>query len=138
MRYAVQQMIRIVLALTASIAVAFSQTGTSSITGTVSDSTGSAIPGVGITVINQESGARVETATNEVGVYRVPSLPPGVYRIAGGLPGVNKLTRGPIPLLVSRTLALAVQFEVGQISETVGVTGAGPLDESAHLGLGPG
>src|SRR5262245_65085555 len=93
MRHAVQQMIRVVLALTASIAIAFSQTGTSSITGSVSDSTGSAIPGVGITVTNQESGARVETATNDVGVYRVPSLLPGVYRIEAELPGFNKLTQ---------------------------------------------
>src|SRR5262245_23768158 len=136
MRYVVQRMIRVVLALTASIAIAFSQTGTSSITGTVSDSTGSAIPGVGITITNQESGARVETATNEVGVYRVPSLPPGVYRIEAELPGFNKLTRGPITLLVSQTLAIDLQLQVGQISETVDVTEAAPLIESQSSDIG--
>src|SRR5215475_1845113 len=78
--------------------IVFSQTGTSSITGTVTDTTGSAIPGVGITLINQDSGARLETVSNDAGVYRLGALPPAAYRLEAELPGFNRLTRGPVTL----------------------------------------
>src|SRR5262245_22160487 len=117
-------------------AVALGQTGTSSITGTVTDATGSAIPGVDIAVINQDNGARLETISNESGAYRVASLPPGAYRIEAELPGFNRLTRGPLTLLVSQTLAIDLQLQVGQVNETVNVTEAAPLVESQSSDIG--
>ena len=122
--------------LAALSAVALGQTGTSSITGTVSDATGSAIPGVGIAVINQDTGARLETISNEAGAYRVASLPPGTYRIEAELPGFNRLTRGPLALLVSQTLAIDLQLQVGQVNETVNVTEAAPLVASQSSDIG--
>ena len=122
--------------LAAFSAVALGQTGTSSITGTVSDATGSAIPGVGIAVINQDTGARLETISNEAGAYRVASLPPGTYRIEAELPGFNRLTRGPLTLLVSQTLAIDLQLQVGQVNETVNVTEAAPLVASQSSDIG--
>src|SRR6185369_1058324 len=85
--------------------LALAQTGTSVITGTVMDATGGALPGVDITLTNQETGAKQQTITNETGTYRFGSLPPGAYRIDAELPSFAPLSRGPLTLQVSQTLA---------------------------------
>src|SRR5690349_13044243 len=90
------------------------QAGNSAFTGRVTDATASAIPGVEIVVINQDTGARVETLTNDAGAYRTPPLVPGTYVIQADLSGFNRLTRGPLTLPVSQTLAIDLQMQVGQ------------------------
>src|SRR5204863_4496907 len=84
----------------------FGQTGTSSITGAVMDSTAGAIPGVDVTLTNLETGSKQQSLTNDTGSYRFSSLPPGTYRIEAELPGFDRLSRGPLTLQVSQTLAV--------------------------------
>jgi hypothetical protein len=136
MRSTYQEVLQAILILIVLSVFGFSQAGTSSITGNVTDATGSAIPGVGITVINQDTGVRLETVSNEAGAYRFASLPPGAYRVEAELPGFNRLSRGPVTLLVSQTLPLDLQLQVGQVNETVNVTEAAPLVESQTSDLG--
>src|SRR5438270_286401 len=77
--------------LISALAVAFclSASGqvqtTTAITGTVTDSTGAILPGVSITVRNDETGAVRETVTNEAGHYAVQALRPGKYSITATL-----------------------------------------------------
>jgi hypothetical protein len=110
--------------------------GTSVITGTVTDSSTGAIPGVEVSATNLESGARQETITNETGAYRFASLPPGNYRIEASLVGFDKLSRGPITLQVSQTVAIDLVLQVGQVGTTVDVTEAAPLIESQSSDIG--
>ena len=112
------------------------QTGTSVITGTITDASTGAIPGVEVSVTNQETGARQETITNETGAYRFSALPPGPYRIEASLVGFDRLTRGPITLQVSQTIAIDLVLQVGQIGQTVDVTEAAPLIESQTSDIG--
>ena len=105
----------------------FGQAGNSSITGTVKDATDAAIPNVTITLSNLDTGIQLETLTNEVGLFRIGALVPGNYQLQAELPGFNRLTRGPLVLQVSQTLAIDLQLEVGQVNETVEVTEAAPL-----------
>ena len=112
------------------------QTGTSVITGTITDASTGAIPGVEVSVTNQETGARQETITNETGAYRFSALPPGPYRIEASLVGFDRLSRGPITLQVSQTIAIDLVLQVGQIGQTVDVTEAAPLIESQTSDIG--
>src|SRR5262245_23107938 len=112
------------------------QTGTSVITGTVTDASAGAIPGVELTLTNQETGAKQETITNDNGLYRFASLPPGTYRIEASLPGFDRLSRGPLTLQVSQTLAIDLMLQVGQIGTTVDVTEAAPLIASQSSDIG--
>src|SRR4030095_12378285 len=106
------------------------QTGTSSITGSVADSSGGALPGVDVTLINSETGTRLDTVTNENGIYRFGSLPPGTFRIEAMLPSFTPIARGPLTLQVSQTLAIDMTLQVGQVNETVQVTESATLIES--------
>ena len=57
--------------LTALLAVtALGQTGNSTISGSVKDPAAAAIPGAKIKITNVESGATIESVSNEAGLYR--------------------------------------------------------------------
>ena len=68
-------------------ALAAAQTGTGTIAGTVKDSTGGALPGVTIRVVNEDTGAAVNLVSEEQGAYRAAGLAPGRYRVEATLSG---------------------------------------------------
>ena len=55
---------------------------------------------------------------------------PGSYRVEADAVGFDHLTRGPLTLQVSQTLALDLTLQVGQQNATVNVVEAAPLTES--------
>ncbi|HSB14908.1 MAG TPA: carboxypeptidase regulatory-like domain-containing protein [Bryobacteraceae bacterium] len=126
---------KLVLFLAGS-ALLYAQTGTSSITGTVTDATSSAIPNAGIVLVNEESGARFVTRTNEAGNYRLASLLPARYRIEATAAGFEKASRGGLVLAVSQVLPVDLTLQVGQASETVTVTETVPVAETQSSSVG--
>ena len=110
--------------------VAFAQSGSSTISGTVKDATNAAVPGARIKIVNLDSGVQLETVTNEAGLYRVGALLPGRYQVEVDASGFDHITRGPITLQVSQTVAIDVTVEIGKQTEAVIVTEAAPLTES--------
>src|SRR5262245_30444548 len=128
--------IRLLYVLLALSTLVFAQTGTSSITGTVTDVSGEALPGVDITLLNEETGGRLTTITNDTGLYRFASLLPGTYRIEAALPSFARLSRGPITLQVSQTVPIDLMLQVGKLDETIEVTEAAPLIESQTSDIG--
>jgi len=81
-------------------------------------------------VKNLESGVQVETVTNDSGLYRAGALLPGSYQIEVDSGGFDHLSRGPITLQVSQTVAIDLTLQVGQQNQTVNVVEAAPLVES--------
>ena len=69
------------------------QTGTSTITGIVRDSSGGAIPGATVRVVNEDTGVTVEAVTDEQGAYRAAALAPGQYRVETALDGFETAVR---------------------------------------------
>jgi Carboxypeptidase regulatory-like domain len=72
---------------------AASQSGTASVTGTVHDSSGGAIPGASVRVVNETTRRAVEAVSDGQGVYRAIDLAPGTYRIETTLDGFEPLVR---------------------------------------------
>ena len=106
------------------------------VTGEVRDSTGAIIPDVEVTVRNTETNISRTMATNESGVYTVPALNPGLYDVRASKSGFKSTTRGTIELQVQQTARVDFTLEVGQVSESVEVTGASALltTENATVG----
>src|SRR5438552_16469523 len=71
-------------------ASAFSQTGTSGITGVISDQQGRAVAGAKITLTNLGTNATRETLSTDAGVFTFDLLPPADYRIDVEAAGVRK------------------------------------------------
>src|SRR5215471_1887396 len=99
-------------------ALAFSQSGTSTITGTIHDRTASLVPHARVKVVHEQTGATQTTRTNETGIFRAPSLLPGSYRIEVEADGFQKLVRGSVPVEVGETIALDLVLQLGKASET--------------------
>ena len=125
------------LALLALLAVFFpsaklhAQTG--SITGTVVDPSGAAIPGAKVQVTDQATGNLTREASADAeGTFRALNLPPGTYRIKVSAPGMEELDRNGVVLDQDQTLGLGqVALTVGQASQTVTVTTQTPLIDTA-------
>ena len=106
-------------------APAFAQGATASISGTVVDSAGGAIPGAAVTVKN-ESGASFEAVTNAEGVFNVPAVAAGMYKVTVSLTGF-KTAVIDVSVAPGTPAAVKAVLEVGQISETVNVTSSSEL-----------
>lgn len=96
------------------------------ITGTVTDPSGSDIPNAQVTVHNNGTGESRTLPTNGSGVYAAYALPVGKYDVQVSAQGFKKTTKSGIDLNVGDKLAVNFQLEVGNVSETVEVTGATP------------
>ena len=107
--------------------LAMAQSGSSVISGTVKDGTGSAVPGAKLKIVNEQSGASQDSLSNDEGLYRVGSLVPGSYRLEVESEGFQKLIRSAVTLEVGQVLALDLTLQLGQTSETVNISESAPV-----------
>lgn len=107
-------------------APAFAQgSSTSSISGTVLDSAGGAIPGAAV-VVKGESGEQFEAITNTEGVFNVPAVTAGTYKVTITLAGF-KTALIDVRVLPNTPASLKATLEVGQLSETITVSSSSEL-----------
>jgi hypothetical protein len=92
------------------------------ITGTVTDPSGAAIPGVNVSFRHIATGARSATVTTEAGQYNQGSLPSGAYEITFDAGGFKKLVLTGITVQVADVQRVDGRLEVGSITDSVEVT----------------
>ena len=113
--------VRIVSWVLAALLVAANvaaQQGTTEIRGHVADAQGAMLPGVTVTVRNQDTGMFRETVTSADGTFFVSGIVPGTYEIAAELQGFKKYTRKDVRLEIGKTATLEVPLEVGSLRKT--------------------
>ena len=103
------------------------QSPTATINGLVLDSTGAAIAGAQVVVVNDATGVQYTTKTNGEGIYVVPTLPPGPYRIQVSNSGFKTIIKPDIIIHVQDALAINFTLPIGAASEIVTVQGGAPL-----------
>jgi hypothetical protein len=101
-------------------------TNSGDIRGTVTDSSGSVIPGATVTVINNDTGVVKELVTNEAGIYDTASILPGRYKIIFGKEGFNKVVRDGITLSVG-LITIDAQLPVGAVQQQVEIVAEAPI-----------
>ena len=114
------------LALGVSNTATAQTSSTSSISGTVVDTAGGAVPGVTV-VAKNEAGATFETITNNSGVFSVPSLSAGTYTITVSLTGFKTSVVPDVRVQPGTPTTVKVTLEVGQLEETVTVMSSAEL-----------
>lgn len=124
------------LSLTLAYSLAAQTTGTATLTGAVTDSTGSIVPSAKVTVMNTATGVLSNTVTTAEGTYYIPSLNPGSYRLTIEAAGFKQYVRDGIVLRTAEQPRIDVQLEVGNVLEVVNVTGTAPLLETETSGSG--
>lgn len=116
--------------------LAWAQTPTAEITGTVSDPTNAVVAGATVAITNLGTNLQRVLATNSAGVYDAPSLAPGVYSIRVTMTGFKAEVRNNIEVQVNQVARLNFTLEVGNVSETVEVEAAAPTLETETTTIG--
>ena len=106
----------------ADASAAFAQ-GTGTLTGTVVDSQGSAVPGATVTATEAETAAVRVVVSNESGLFRIAALNPGRYSLKVDLASFRPVTVQEISLSSAEIRDLGkLTLQVGPLTETVSVT----------------
>ena len=120
---------------TSLVGVAFCQTSSTSLQGTVTDPSGSAVPGASVVLANEAKLGRTAT-TDAQGGYRLLALPPGTYMLTVSAKGFARYEHTGLELLVNTPATANVQLKVGGITEVVNVTGEAPALNQVDASIG--
>jgi outer membrane receptor protein involved in Fe transport len=119
-----------------AVATASAQTSTGGLRGFVKDDTGGVLAGVTVeaTSPSRIGGAAVEV-TDGQGLYRFENLPLGEYVLTFTLQGFGTTRREAIRVEVGRTIQLDMQMKVGNVEQSIVVTGESPVVDAVHSGI---
>jgi hypothetical protein len=109
---------------------AHAQVDTGSIVGQVTDSSGIAIVGAGISLKEEATGITVHTSSGSAGDFTVSPLKLGTYTVTVSSPGFKASAREHVEVTVQSRIEVNAHLEVGPISETVQVTSTSPILET--------
>ena len=108
--------------------------GESSLSGTVTDTTGGALPGVTVVALHEATGNTFETVTGATGTYRL-AVRVGVYLVTAELAGFGSAAQS-LTLLLNQDAVVDLEMGVEGVAETVTVTGEAPLLDLTESSLG--
>jgi hypothetical protein len=114
---------RSVLAVVLLAGSVFAQDFRATISGLVTDPNGQVIAGAIVRAVRVDTNETKEVRTTSEGRYSIPYLNPGIYNIEVTANGFQTLKRETITLRVADKVDLPLQLTVGQVSETITVTG---------------
>ena len=123
----------ILLILAASSAA--SQTFTGAVRGVVTDANG-VVPGATVTLTNEANGATRTAVSNAQGLYDFSAVTPGVYIVKAELSGFKTFERKGVGVGTQQFVTIDIRLDVGQLQETITVTGEVPLLETSHASTG--
>jgi hypothetical protein len=106
------------------------------LTGTVMDPQGAAIPGADVVARNVGTNIESRAATNESGLYVLPFLNTGTYIVTATAAGFKSAVNDHVVVGVGQRLQLDFKMEVGGITETVTVSAQADLLNTANASRG--
>jgi hypothetical protein len=101
-----------------------------SISGSVRDPQGAAIPKTEVTIAEETTGQTRTVRTDDDGEYSAQSLPVGRYSVSASPQGFKKTVATGVEVHVGDNLTVDLKLEVGAVTETVTVTDAARLVET--------
>ncbi len=108
---------------------------TGSIRGTVTDSSQALLSGASVIAVNSATSVKRSETTNQEGIFVFPDLPIGAYELQISQSGFQSQKREGIVLLTGQTLDLQISLAVGSESQSVEVTSAAPLIQTASSSI---
>ncbi len=111
-----------------------------SLSGTVKDPSGGAVPGAGVVLVNLDLTTEYKTTTDELGAYSFPSLPVGRYEVTVTAAGFKALRRTGLVIDTDAAVRTDLTLALGEQSDTVTVAATEAATEvqvdtiATHLG----
>jgi len=126
-----------VLLLTLALpSIARAQAVRGTLLGSITDSTGSALPGVTVTITDVGTSISTTTVTNQDGNYTFPNLKDAIYRVEAELASFKKVVRESVRVDVNTTIRVDLQLEPGAVTEVLTVTAATPALQADRTDTG--
>jgi hypothetical protein len=117
-------------------ALVFGQRDLGTVTGTISDPQGAAIPNAKVSIKDSATGVSYDTVTNESGSFTRPALNPGTYTVVVEAAGFQKAQQSNVLVNPGEPVAVNIALKVGNATETVEVTAAAPLLQTESPAIG--
>jgi hypothetical protein len=111
----------ILVILFACPAMLLSQGYFATVTGSLTDATGAALPGTKMTLVDQQKGFTFRVISNREGTYLFPSIPPGTYDLTAEKEGFAKVERTGITVDVNAHVTADLKLKIATATETVEV-----------------
>jgi Carboxypeptidase regulatory-like domain len=128
--------VALLTALYCLMPAAHSQSVEGQINGTVTDTSGSVVPGAEIDLKNVDTGAERKTVSAGSGVYFLSSVPPGRYTLSVSASGFQAYQVSQITLLVNQALTVDAHLSPGAVTQTVEVSGGGVTINTTEATIG--
>src|ERR1700722_16287850 len=110
------------------------QVAGATLSGTITDAQGGAVVGAKVSAKNGATGVVSETTTNATGAYNIVNLIPADYEVSVTSPGFSTAV-SKVTLTVGARQELSLSLKVGEINQTVEITGAAPIIETTNATL---
>jgi len=101
--------------------------GTGTISGTVTDTTGAAVPNAQVLITNTDTGVVRTISSNGAGEYTAPFLQPGHYEVLIGGGAFSKIDRKGLLLTVGQVLNIDASLTAGTVTTQVEVSSEVPI-----------
>ncbi len=100
---------------------AYAQTFRGGINGTVTDSSGAAVPNAKITAVAVATSVALETVSSAAGEFSFNDLPQGIYNVKAEAPGFDIKQVNGVQVLAGKVYTLPLKLSVAQAATTVEV-----------------
>jgi hypothetical protein len=97
-----------------------------SLVGNVTDPNGAVVPAASVTATDQNTGVAKTTKSDASGSFQFVDLQPGTYVLKVAVSGFKTLERRDVPIELNNTTRADVTLEVGNIEQSVTITGEAP------------
>ena len=114
----------------------FAQVDTGAISGTVKDPSGGVIPGVKVTLTNQDTGLSVSTASGSAGEYIFSPVKVGRYSVSAEMKGFQNVKQNNVTVDVQQRVVVDFTLAPGQTMETIVVNAAPPVLQTQDASVG--
>jgi len=115
------------LAIAGAPANASAQAVYGSLSGSVTDNSGGALPGATVTITSVDRNTVDTVVTNESGLYSKDRLVPGTYEVKAELTGFKTAVVPRVTVSVDTQTPISFKLDVGALTEEVTVSGGAPL-----------
>ena len=114
----------------------YAQSTYGTVSGTILDSSGGAIADVQVTLTNMGTAEKRTQTTGADGLYQFANLFPGRYRVDAEKAGFKHTSHADVVVEVQQTSRIDMTMQLGQVTQTVEVTGETPLMQPDTSSLG--
>ena len=130
------ELLAVIVALLAVSLPLFSQGAVGTILGGIFDSSGGAIAGAKVTIVDVARGTTRELTTDDSGQYTAPSLLVGTYTVRAEAKGFQSVEHSNVILGVAQSARVDLTLAPGEQTQTVTVTESAPAINTTDATLG--